>query len=116
MNRIYDTIIIGAGVTGLAAAMYAGRLNLKTIVLGTTSDTELPIGGIITLAKPIENYPGFKSITGQELAKKIEEHARDYNIKIKEEKVVDVVKEVNYFTIKTEKSNYNTNCKLHPLL
>ncbi|MFH0867906.1 MAG: FAD-dependent oxidoreductase [Candidatus Woesearchaeota archaeon] len=107
MKEIYDTVIIGAGVTGLSAAMYAGRLNLKTLVFGATSDTELPIGGIITLGSPIENYPGFKSIAGQELAKKIEEHARDYNIEIKEEKVVDVRKESALFTVKTEKTEYN---------
>ena len=44
----YDTIIIGAGVVGLATGMYAGRLNMKTLVLGATSGSELPIGGGIT--------------------------------------------------------------------
>ncbi len=108
MKETYDTVIIGAGIVGLASAMYSGRLNLKTVVFGATSGTEIPIGGILTLASPIENYPGFKSITGQELAKKIEEHAREYDIEIKEEKVTDVSKHGNDFTIKTEKSSYNT--------
>jgi thioredoxin reductase (NADPH) len=108
MEEMYDTLIIGAGVTGLSAAMYAGRLNLKTIVLGATSSTELPIGGVITLTDTVENYPGFKRLTGQELAEKIEEHARDYNIEINEEKVVDVSKSNDYFTVKTERSSYRT--------
>jgi len=110
MKEMYDTVIIGAGVVGLATAMYAGRLNLKTIVLGTTSGTELPIGGVITLTDTVENYPGFKHLTGQELAEKMEEHARDYDIEIKEEKVIDIDKnkEMDCFDIKTEKSTYHT--------
>ncbi len=108
MEKIYDALIIGAGVTGLAAAMYAGRLNLKTLVLGATSGTELPVGGVITLTDTVENYPGFKSLTGQELAKKLEEHAKDYNIEIKEEKVADISKDKGHFTVKTEKSSCNT--------
>ena len=51
--KAYDIIIIGAGVTGLASAMYAGRLNLKTLVIGTNSSNELPIGGVITLLNAI---------------------------------------------------------------
>jgi thioredoxin reductase (NADPH) len=110
MAEMYDTLIIGAGVTGLAAAMYSGRLNLKTIVLGTTSSTELPIGGIITLTDTVENYPGFKRVTGQELAEKLEAHAKDYNIEIKEEKAVDVKREekMDCFSVKTKKTKYHT--------
>ena len=106
---MYDTLIIGAGVTGLSAAMYAGRLNLKTVVLGATSSSELPIGGAITLTDTVENYPGFKSLTGQELAEKLEEHAKDYDIEIKEEKVTDVKREekMNCFIVKTEKAKYH---------
>lgn len=109
MKAMYDTVIIGAGVAGLAAAMYAGRLNLKTIVLGATSGNELPIGGVITLTDTVENYPGFKHLTGRELAQKLEEHARDYDIKIKEEKVLDVVRDnkSNCFAVKTEKASYD---------
>ncbi|MBI2208518.1 FAD-dependent oxidoreductase [Candidatus Woesearchaeota archaeon] len=108
--EMYDTMIIGAGVVGLAAGMYAGRLNLKTVVLGATSGNELPIGGVITLTDTVENYPGFKHLTGQELAQKIEEHARDYDIEIKEEKATGITKDkkANCFVVKTEKSSYNT--------
>lgn len=107
---MYDTLIIGAGVTGLSAAMYAGRLNIKTIVLGTTSGSELPIGGVITLTDTVDNYPGFKHLTGQELANKMEEHAKDYDIEIKEEKVLDIKKNkgMDCFDVKTEKTKYNT--------
>ncbi len=105
---MYDIIIIGAGVTGLATAMYTGRLNMKTIVFGATSELELPIGGVITLTDTVENYPGFKKLTGMELAQKIEEHAKDYDAEIKEEKVIDASKNKNNFIVKTEKSSYNS--------
>jgi thioredoxin reductase (NADPH) len=108
--KMYDTLIIGAGVTGLSTAMYAGRLNLKTLVLGTTSGSELPIGGVITLTDTVENYPGFKHITGQELAEKLEAHAKDYNIEIKEEKVIAIKrnKGMDCFDVKTEKAEYHS--------
>ena len=106
---MYDTIIIGAGVTGLATAMYASRLGLKTLVFGTTSGNELPIGGTITLTDNVENYPGFISLTGEELAKKLEEHAKQYDISIKEEKVIEISNdEKDYFVVKTEKGNFSS--------
>ena len=102
----YDLIIIGAGVTGLASAMYAGRLNLKTLVLGKNSSNELPIGGVITLTEIVENYPGFIKLTGPELAENIRKHALDYkdNVSIEEDLVLDVKKYGDCFTVKT-KSN-----------
>lgn len=83
-NILYDLIIIGGGVVGLSAAMYAGRLGLKTLVIGELS------GGTITLTEVIENYPGFISITGSELARLIENHAKDYDIDL----LNDLVKKV----------------------
>ena len=105
----YDVIIIGAGVTGLAAAMYAGRLNLQTLVLGDSSSNELPIGGVITLTEVVENYPGFKRLTGPELAEKIRDHALDYKdkVEIKKERVLEVLKsskESMCFLIKTDEN------------
>src|SRR3989338_8972759 len=103
----YDFIILGAGGTGLAAGMYAARLGLKTLVLGTSHGTEFPIGGVITTTDLVENYPGFEKISGQELAKKIEEHARSYDfVTIKTEKVENVKKISNGFEIKTSKNSY----------
>jgi thioredoxin reductase (NADPH) len=101
--EIYDLIIIGAGVTGLASAMYAGRLNLKTLVLGKNSSNELPIGGVITLTENVENYPGFIKISGSELAESIKKHALEYKnkVEIKEDLVIDIKKK-NCFIILTK--------------
>lgn len=107
-KNFYDCIIIGAGVTGLACAMYSGRLNLNVLVLGATSGTELPIGGVITLTDTVENYPGFIHLTGEELAKKMEEHAKAYNIPIIEERAIDISRheKATHFMVKTEKSTF----------
>jgi len=103
----YDLAIIGAGGAGLAGAMYAARLGLKTIVFGTTSSSELPVGGVITTTHMVENYPGFKNVSGVELAKKLEEHARDYDlVNIKTEKVTEVKKDKKGFKLKSTKGEY----------
>jgi thioredoxin reductase (NADPH) len=104
----YDFLVLGAGGTGLAAAMYAARLGLKTLVLGASHGSELPIGGVITTTDIVENYPGFAKISGMELTKKIEEQARSYKlVTIKEEKALNVKKSGNQFYVKTEKGTYN---------
>lgn len=60
---IYDVIIIGAGPGGMTAALYASRSNLKTLIL----EKGVPGGELLNTAD-VENYPGFTSITGPELA------------------------------------------------
>jgi len=102
----YDFIIIGAGVTGLAAAMYGARLGLKTLCLGASHGSELPIGGVITTTNIVENYPGFIRLTGTELSDKLKEHALSYDlVTIKEEAVVDVEKKEG-FIVKTSEGAY----------
>ncbi len=109
----YGFLVLGAGGTGLASAMYAARLGLKILVLGATHGSELPIGGVITTTNIVENYPGFKSISGVELAKKLEEHARSYDlVDIKEEKVIKIEKQENCFIVKTNKAEYQTKTLL----
>src|SRR3989344_6643552 len=80
---IYDMVIVGSGCAGLAGAMYAGRLGMKVLVLGELR------GGTITTTHLVENYPGFISLTGLELAQKLEAHAKYYepNVEIKDELV-----------------------------
>lgn len=109
----YDFAIIGAGGTGLAAAMYAARLELKTVVFGNSQGSELPIGGLITTTHIVENYPGFKNISGIELAKKIEEHARNYPlVNIRQELVESIEKNKDCFLIKTKKGDYSSQAIL----
>jgi len=99
MEKEYDTIIIGQGVAGLAAAIYCGRLNLKTIVVGAEQ------GGTLINASIIENYTGFSKISGVGLMEKLTEHAKDYKIEITQEKVEKISKEKNKFRIQTNKKD-----------
>jgi thioredoxin reductase (NADPH) len=101
---LYDTIIIGSGPAGLGAAMYAGRLAMKTLVIGDLH------GGIITTTNVVENYPGFIRLSGMELADKLREHAEDYknNVELMEERVTEVQKKDNYFVVKAADKSFET--------
>lgn len=74
-----DLIIVGGGIAGLTAALYAGRMNLDTLVL----ESDL-IGGQIINTHGIENYPGFASIKGSELVEKIQQQAESFGAIIDE--------------------------------
>ncbi len=99
---IYDTIIIGGGSTGFSAAMYAGRLNLKTLVLVEN------MGGTLTIAGNVENWPGIKSIDGYDLADKIKEHAMEYDIEVIEKRATEIKKDKALFTVKTQDQSFQT--------
>src|SRR3989338_4838844 len=89
----YDFVILGAGVTGLAAAMYGARLGMRTLCLGATHSSEIAVGGVITTTNIVENYPGFIKLSGPELAEEIRKHAASYElVTIREEKVGKVEK------------------------
>ncbi|QQR55280.1 FAD-dependent oxidoreductase [Candidatus Peregrinibacteria bacterium] len=67
---LHDMIIIGGGCAGLSASIYARRYNMDVVVL-----TE-GLGGTITTTHLVENYPGFTSVSGQELADAFINHAK----------------------------------------
>lgn len=67
---LYDVIIIGGGPAGVAAAVYAGRKRLKTLLITES------FGGQSIVSDDIQNWIGSKSISGFELAQNMEEHVR----------------------------------------
>ncbi|MCW1300856.1 MAG: thioredoxin-disulfide reductase [Candidatus Nanoarchaeia archaeon] len=92
----YDTIIIGGGAAGCTAAIYSARRNLKTLLI-----EEKAIGGLLLLATTIENYPGFESISGFELASRLEKQVKNLPVEIVIDKVVEVRKEEEVFLVFT---------------
>lgn len=80
---MYDVIIIGAGPAGVSSAVYAKRGGLNVLVIA--KDT-----GTLEKAKKIENYYGFKSITGEELYKNGLEQLKHLNIELVKDEVVQL--------------------------
>lgn len=70
MEESYDLMILGGGIAGMTAAIYATRYNLKTVVIGQE------FGGTGNLAGFVENWPGFKG-PGMDLMSKIYEQAKE---------------------------------------
>jgi len=83
---MYDIIIIGCGPAGMTSAIYAARSNKKVLILEKES-----IGGQMASAPLIENYPGFSSISGSELANNMFEQVSNLNVDFELEEVMEIV-------------------------
>lgn len=91
-----DVFIIGSGMAGLSAAVYASRYNLKTTVIGHE------FGGATSTAWTIENYPGYVAIDGYDLMMKVKEQAEKIGAEIITDKVIGLEKKGTGFLAKTE--------------
>ena len=103
MNEIYDLAIIGGGPGGVAAGVYSARKKIKTILITDTFRGQSAVAG------EIQNWIGTISISGEELAKNLENHLKSYSkdITIQEkEMVISITKNQDIFTIKTNKAEY----------
>jgi alkyl hydroperoxide reductase subunit F len=71
---MYELIIVGGGPAGMAAAVYAARKQLNTLLI--SSD----IGGQVNLTNGVENYLGYQFIEGDELISKFQQQVNQFPI------------------------------------
>lgn len=86
-NRIEtDVIMIGAGPSALAAAVYTTREDIKTILL-----EKGVVGGLAAITDQVDNYPGFpEGVTGLDLADKLEKQAERFGADIRYGEVTNI--------------------------
>jgi len=101
----WDLIIIGAGAAGLTAGIYGARTGLKTLIL----EKQMPGGA--TIESPwIENYPGFPSISGQELIDRMVAHVGKFGVQINQlEPVTTLEVKGEKKIVKTSRATYEAS-------
>lgn len=100
---MFDIIIIGGGVAGMTASLYALRNNKKVLILEKES-----VGGQIAKSPKVENYPTIKEISGAELSDKLFEQVVDLGANFELENVVEVKKDNNIFIVNTNYNSYQS--------
>lgn len=95
-EKVYPIAIIGSGIAGLTASIYASRYQIEHIIIG-----EIP-GGIMSESVIVENFPGFKSITGSDLAKRLKEQVMGYEPDWEYGLVENIKEEKDYFLVITK--------------
>lgn len=83
MAKQYDLVIIGSGPAGLAAAIYAQRAKLNTLVI----EKEMMSGGQVLTTYEVDNYPGLPGIGGFDLGEKFRQHAEQLDTAFVEDEV-----------------------------
>ncbi|MFO8016242.1 MAG: FAD-dependent oxidoreductase [Candidatus Woesearchaeota archaeon] len=100
-GRTRECIIIGAGIAGLTAAVYAARKRMDFLILSTD------FGGQFNVSGEVLNYPGIVKTTGAEFSEKMLEQMKFNDVDVKQETVQAVEKlENDNFNIKTNKNEY----------
>jgi alkyl hydroperoxide reductase subunit F len=92
---LYDVLIIGAGPAGLTAGVYCARKMLKTVIVSEN------IGGQAIESWAIENYMGYRMVTGDDLMRKFEEQARENDIHLELDRVLTLDHTGNDFLANT---------------
>jgi len=95
--KTYDVVIVGAGPAGMCAALYAGRSMLKSAIIERGAP-----GGELLNTELIEDYPGFESIKGWELADRMSVHALKFGAEMFTDTVASVEKRDGGFVVTTE--------------
>lgn len=93
----YHVVIIGGGPGGMTAGIFAKRLGLKVLLI-----TKEFGGQMAKKTVPIENYPGFESISGLELIERMKNQVLKLGVEIKLDEVTKVEKEKEEFLVLTK--------------
>ncbi len=99
---MYDIIVVGAGPAGLTAALYACRADKSVLVIEKET-----FGGQITYSPRVENYPGFKVMSGNEFAEKLIDQVMEQGAEIELDTVTAIDGEGGNFTVHCEGNDYN---------
>jgi alkyl hydroperoxide reductase subunit F len=83
-NKMYDLLIVGGGIAGITAAIYAARKEMNFAIISPE------FGGEIMNTTFVENWPGIKSIAGRDLAGSYVEHMKSFGVEIMEDAVTKV--------------------------
>jgi alkyl hydroperoxide reductase subunit F len=94
-GEVFDVLIIGAGPAGLTAGVYCARKLLKTLIISEN------IGGQASESWAIENYMGYRMITGDDLMSKFEEQVRLLDLHLEIDKVLILDRSGNEFIVNT---------------
>lgn len=98
---MYDLIIIGGGVAGMTAAIYAARSGLSTLIIEKGG-----FGGQAALTAKIENYPSYKEIDGFQLAADIKAQVDALGVESYSADVKSLTKENDVFTVTTNAETF----------
>lgn len=79
MSSNYDLIVVGGGIAGMTAAIYAARANLKTLLL-----EKMVCGGLVNSTHVVENFPSYPSINGMDLMEKVRDHVDSLGVTVTE--------------------------------
>ncbi len=99
---MYDIVIVGAGPAGLTAALYARRAEKSVLVVEKST-----FGGQITHSPRVENYPGFKVLSGNELGDKLVEQVLEQGAEIELDTVVGITGTPGAYKVACEGNTYD---------
>ena len=99
----YDVVIIGSGVAGMTSAIYTARGNKSTLIIENES-----LGGTTATLDKIENYPGFKEISGFDLVNDMYNQVMSLGVKFKFDNISSIDFDNNTLNLTNEEIKYDT--------